>query len=536
MPDGAQAPGPARLPASHAWLVSKLAGAGEMGPLLLRHDWSAGPLGPIENWSITLRLAVAHCVVSRHPMLLWWGPDLVTIYNDGYRPLLGGKHPGAVGMTGAQMWPEIWDQLEPMLTAMFAGGEATWYSNQQLFLERHGYSEETYFTYSNSPLFASTGAVAGIISATVETTAAVLSARRMRTIAELIAGLRVAENAGQVLTDAAERLAGNDADLAGVRVWTVGGRQAPAQLAAAGHTTLTLSAEQLASVAAGARGQRLRTAEEGAVYAMPIRVDGDAEAQAVLAAALSPRLPFDAHYRQFLDAVADHVATAVGAAGRAAAERARAATLAEVDAAKTVFFSEISHELRTPLTLIAAPIADLLARRRGPINSGQEEFLQIAARNAGRLTELVRGMLDFARIEAGRLSPDVVAVDLPALTSALAASFSPAIAAAGLSFDIEVNRLPRPVLLDPDMWDRIVLNLLSNALKYTLTGRITLRLRDGGGAVELSVADTGVGIAEQDLPRLFERFYRARTGGRSVEGSGIGLALVWELARLHSGE
>ena len=200
-----------------------------------------------------------------------------------------------------------------------------------------------------------------------------------------------------------------------------------------------------------------------------------------------------------------------------------------------VFFAGVSHELRTPLTLIIGPAEDSLADTEDPLSPGQRARVELIRRHSGRLRRLVDTLLDFARLEGGRLTPDRVAVDLAALTRGIAESFAPAITRAGLRVTIDCPDIGGAVAVDVEMWEKIVLNLLSNAVKYTLAGEVTVTLRStGDGGVELAVSDTGIGIPAAEQPLLFQRFHRTRhAGGRSQEGSGIGLALVAELAALH---
>jgi signal transduction histidine kinase len=209
--------------------------------------------------------------------------------------------------------------------------------------------------------------------------------------------------------------------------------------------------------------------------------------------------------------------------------------LAELDHAKTAFFSNVSHEFRTPLTLMLGPLEETLARTDGP-TPADRNALVVVHRNALRLLRLVNTLLDFARIEAGRIQALYEPTDLALLTAELASNFHSAIERAGLTLTVDCPPLPQPVYVDRDMWEKIVLNLLSNAFKFTFEGGITVRLALHDRMAELSIADTGTGIESHELPRLFERFRRIRGAkGRTFEGSGIGLALVAELVKLHAG-
>jgi len=267
---------------------------------------------------------------------------------------------------------------------------------------------------------------------------------------------------------------------------------------------------------------------------LPLKASGQAGLAGFLVLATSPRRAVDEAYQSFLDLVASQVAAAIAEAQAYDAERRRAEALSELDRAKTTFFSNVSHEFRTPLTLMLGPLADALVDPRVPPEVRDQ--LELAQRNAARLQKLVNSLLDFSRIEAGRVQASYEATDLATFTRDLASTFRSAMDMAGLSFVVECRELDEPVHVDRDMWEKVVLNLLSNAFKFTLTGTVAVRLWRADGHAVFEVADTGVGVSEQELPRLFERFHRVEaTHGRTHEGSGIGLALVQELVKLHGG-
>jgi PAS domain S-box-containing protein len=210
--------------------------------------------------------------------------------------------------------------------------------------------------------------------------------------------------------------------------------------------------------------------------------------------------------------------------------------LAKLDELKTQFFANISHEFRTPLTLMIGPLEDALARSE-ELSPSNREQLELAHRNSLRLLKLVNTLLDFSRIEAGRIQASYEPTDLAALTAELASVFRSAIEKAKMKLAIDCAPLAEPVYVDREMWEKIVLNLISNAFKFTFEGEIEVALRRAGDAVELIVRDTGTGIPVAEMPRLFDRFHRVKGArGRSYEGSGIGLALVQELVKLHGGK
>lgn len=535
---------PANRPPDGSRWQDIFAAGGEMGAAIADHDWTATPLGPIDSWPQSLRTAMTICLHSRFPILLWWGDELVMLYNDAYQPILGASKRDALGRPGAAVWPEIWDVIGPMLTDVLAGRGATWSEDQLLLLDRNGFVEECYFTFSYSPIIDESGAPGGVFTAVTETTERVVSDRRLRLLSTLSAGLVDATEPEEVGRRAVKALAGSPAvpfvrlylaDEDGLR--PVAGNEAGTPAGAEESWPL---AEVLAS--GEPRLLPFHPADDAGrpgtpmVAVVPVPEPGGAAPTAVLIAGFNPRRPVDADYRAFVALLAGHIGTALAGARAYQAEHRRAEALAELDAAKSAFFANVSHELRTPLTLIAGPVRDALTDPAQPLPEPLRRRLELVDRNTARLRRLVDSVLDFTRIEAGRLVPERVALDVARFTRELAASFAPAIERAGLTFEVDCARLPRPAYLDRVMWEKIVLNLLSNALKATVTGTIRLAIADDDGRIRLTVSDTGVGIPADQLPQLFQRFHRV-TGptGRSAEGSGIGLALVRELVALHSG-
>jgi signal transduction histidine kinase len=240
---------------------------------------------------------------------------------------------------------------------------------------------------------------------------------------------------------------------------------------------------------------------------------------------LNARKRFDQDYRLFLETISRQLASNLAAARAHEEERKQAEILAELDRAKTVFFSNVSHEFRTPLTLMLGPFEALLQRAHTFAVVTKEE-LQLVHRNGIRLPKLVNTLLDFSRIEAGRIEVLFEPTNISLFTSDTASAFRSAMEQAGLEFIIDCPPLTEPVYIDRDMWEKVVLNLISNAFKFTLSGGITVQLRSAEDRVELRVQDTGLG----------DRFRRLEgVRGRTHEGSGIGLALVHELVKVHKG-
>ncbi|MGZ8216476.1 ATP-binding protein [Methylomagnum sp.] len=236
------------------------------------------------------------------------------------------------------------------------------------------------------------------------------------------------------------------------------------------------------------------------------------------------------------DGVGGVLATFHDITGKVLGERRRADALAELDRAKHTFLSNVSHEFRTPISLVLGPLEDLLAKPESHWPTEDRELLDMAHRNGQRLLRLVNSLLDFSRIEAGYVRATYEPTELAGYTAELAGAFRSTLEKAGLRLRVDCPPLAEPVYVDRDMWEKIVLNLVSNAFKHTLAGEIAVSLSAENGVAVLRVRDTGTGIPEAELPKLFERFHRVEDSrGRTQEGTGIGLALVRELSRLHRG-
>ena len=538
-----------------------LAGGGEMGERIRSFDWSATPLGPVEQWPQSLKTITRIMLTSRQPIWIGWGPELTKLYNDPYKAIVGGKHPEALGQAAAVVWREIWDVLGPRLQVAVEQNEGTYDEALLLIMERYGYPEETYYTFSYSPVPGDHGGVGGIICANTDDTARIIGERQvklLRTLAAQTADAHTVEDACQL---SASSLAQNPQDIPFAMIYLLD--QATQTVALAGTAgiepdhpkvpqTSDLNSATLWPFASVLRDQKVCLMEEldsigdnfptGAwqrpphqVVALPIALSGHSGKAGVLIVGLNPFRRFDESYQGFVNLMSSQIAASLANAQAYEEERKRAESLAELDRAKTLFFSNISHEFRTPLTLILGPIEDTLADTQD-LSLELRERIELLHRNALRLSKLVNILLDFSRLEAGRVKAVFEPTDLATLTTDLASSFRSVMEKAGLIFIVDCPLLDEPVYVDHEMWEKIVLNLLSNALKYTLEGEVIVTLVPRDTVVELSVTDTGVGIPAEELPHMFERFHRiSGTVGRTIEGTGIGLSLVYELVKLHGG-
>jgi signal transduction histidine kinase len=487
-----------------------LAGGGEMGARMRKFDWSQTPLGAADTWPQSLRSTVSMLLPSRAQIALFWGPEFIVLYNDPYRPVFGAKHPEALGRPGREAWSEIWDsQLHGLLEGVVRTGEAFWARDLLFEIDRYGFLEETYFDVSYDPVRIESGAVGGVFCIVTETTERVVGERRLALLRDLAARNATGRTEREACTLVIETLAANPNDVA---------------------FALAYVADELQAATPDAE-RRLAAATPDRIHTLSIASTGSRPARLIIG--IHPRRPFDDAYKSFLKLVADQLSIALTNARAYEEERRRAEALATLDRAKTAFFSNVSHEFRTPLTLLLGPTEEA-ATLPGGVLRGPD--LETVYRNAQRLLKLVNTLLDFSRLEEGRVRAVFEPTDLSMITADLASAFRSATERVGVELVVDCPPLPDAVFVDRDMWEKIVLNLLSNAFKFTFAGSIVVSLARHDSEVHLIVRDTGVGIAPEDLPHIFDRFYRGeRTRARTQEGSGIGLALVRELITMHGG-
>jgi signal transduction histidine kinase len=575
---------------SMATVPEFLSGGGELGQRIREYDWSATPLGAVETWPQSLRTCVRIMLASRQPIWIGWGKDLIKLYNDAYKAIAGGKHPRALGAPASVVWRDIWREIGPMLRTVMEKDEGTYVESQLLIMERNGYPEETYYTFSYTPIPGDDGGTAGMICANTDDTDRIISQRQLKTLTELGKQLADPGSYPVAVDRTLQTLQANSHDFPFVLFYT----------AAPGSATLTHSSELgvaerrvpgIVDVSGDGGISRMREASAEGVLAsafrqaivtqqmqvieglheltgqlprgaweispdkaviQPIYPPGENEPYGFLVTGVNPyRIP-DEKYTAFLSLVGDQVATSFADIHVLEVERRRAESLAEIDRAKTTFFSNISHEFRTPLTLLLSPLEELLNEPRPgdpgyvrPDEPGYDADAQtettryrlgVAYRNALRMQKLVNTLLEFSRIEAGRLEGQFRRVEIGVLTLDLASSFRSAIEKAGMELHVGARAIQGEVYVDVELWERIILNLVSNAFKYSTQGTISVEIRQEGAEVQVSVNDDGIGIPPEEQEKIFDRFHRIEhSAGRSQEGTGIGLAMVRELVRLHQG-
>jgi PAS domain S-box-containing protein len=637
-------------------------GDGEMARRGREFDWGSTSLGPIEDWSTELRAAVQLTMETPFPVNLWTGPDLILIYNDGYRHVLGAKHPRALGRTGREVWAEIWPEIEPLFDRIYAGGPPSYAEDARFVMERNdGPPGEAWFTYSLSPIRGSDGAVIAVLNIATETTQRVvaerasLSARadaeraerRLRDVfaqaPAFMAVLRGPEHVFEFVNDAYRRLIGNR-EVIGRRVYDalpeVRDQGFIQILDRVFRTNEPFVGRELEIMLARSRGGPLETRYVDFIYqpiaddegrtsglvahgsdvteavlarrqieesearyrfltnAIPVQVwtatpDGALDYVSDRAAAYFGRTagdvvgdqwlsvlhpddvertlnrwreslrtgdPYEVEFRLFNPATreyrwhltrADAQRDASGAVirwvgtntdiedrKRAEADLQRlTAEAMEANTAKSAFLASMSHELRTPLNAIGGYAQLLEMGVRGPVNEEQRIDLLKIQRSKNHLDSLVSDVLNFAKLSAGRVEYRVANVILASILSEVVDMVTPQLTARRQTLVVRpMGELT--VRADEDKTRQILLNLIGNAMKFTpADGSITVSAREQGGNVLLDVSDTGIGIPEEELERIFEPFVQAKPKHKvSEQGVGLGLAISRQLARGMGGD
>jgi signal transduction histidine kinase len=547
-----------RAPAVHPFV-----GQSTMDGLLRRIDWAKTSIGTPDRWPGTWRAAVRMVLDSFAPMVLLLGEEMLLVYNDACMPVVGGKHPRCLGKGAAAEWPEIWSSIiEPMVRHVMTTNEPAGSEDLYLPLERNGYPEETHMMFGVSAVREDDGAPTALLVTLRETTERVLVARLVACLDALSTRCFPAKTPEEACDIAADVMNQYLRDLPFTLMYLVEADGRHARLAA--HSGLTAVVPEIApsvialneatasdtwhvarvvqsQTSAESEGVRERVTpylrdpafSPHLAITVPL-ADPGGGVGGVLVMGTNPMRPPD-QGRRLSTAVAARLTTAIANAKVKQQERKRVEALAELDRAKTLFLSDVSHEFRTPITLLLSPLDDVLSRRS--LIPADRELLQTSRRAATRLLKLVQSLLDFSRVEAGRMQVAFEPTDLGTLTADLASLFRSTFERAKIRLVVDSPPLAEAAYVDRDMWEKIVLNLLSNAFKFTLAGEVSVTLGMQGEHVVLEVRDTGSGIAADDLPHVFERFRRGRTErARSAEGSGIGLSLVQELVKLHGGE
>jgi signal transduction histidine kinase/DNA-binding response OmpR family regulator len=524
-------------------------------------DWSATPLGLQDTWPALLRLLVDLCLDSEFPVQISWGPDLLVLYNDAYIPLLGAdKHPWALGRPASEVGPHLWPASDEHLREVMETGRAYHSADQQLIINRHGYPEEAYFTFSLSAIRDADGTIVGLFNAITETTQHILYERRLQVLRRLGAMSITADDSLPSTCRAAVEVIGkNRKSVPFAAVFLAQApNQSPQRVAGYGFDEAVASACELVA-AAPMNGPVLEVLEHGGTvlvsglrerypglfvpgplgpltpdqaFVLPVVMLGRREPIGALVLGINPYWRPDEAYTAFAAMAARQLGVTITDAVSYQNERRRQQALEELDRVRTEFFQNVTHELRAPLTMLLTPLQDILDEPGVVLPAAARDTVETSVRAGDRLQRVVDALLDVSRAESGPLIPDRQEIDLALATADVVEGFRPT-AEERLSLLLDLPPEPLRAYVDRTMWTAIVTNLVNNALKYTPAGAVSVSLTGDDSQVVLTVADTGVGIPLDEQAHIFERFHRV--AGDQQPGSGIGLALVADMTAAHGG-
>jgi len=524
-------------------------------------DWSATPLGPPDKWPALLRLLVDLCLDSEFPVQISWGPELLVLYNDAYIPLLGAdKHPWALGRPASEIGPHLWPASEEHLREVMETGRPYHSDDQRLIIDRHGYPEEAYFTFSLSAVRDADGKIVGLFNAITETTQHLLYERRLQVLRRLGAVSVTADDSLPSTCRAAIEVIGRTREsvpFAVVFLRDLPG-EAPRRTAGYGFDETAAASCELVQptptsgpvvevlessgtvLVSGLRERYPSVFSPGPLgpltpdqaFVLPVVMLGRREPIGALIIGVNPYWRPDDAYTAFTAMAARQLGVIITDAVSYQNERKRQRALEELDRARTEFFQNVTHELRAPLTMLLTPLQDILDEPGVVLSAAARDTVQTSVRAGDRLQRVVDALLDISRAESAALMPDREEIDLASVTAEVVEGFRPTVEDQ-LELRLDVPPEPLRAYVDRTMWTTIVSNLVNNALKYTPAGEVAVTLRGDDSQVMLSVDDTGVGIPQEEQSHIFERFHRVL--GDQQPGSGIGLALVSDITAAHGG-
>eukprot|EP01117_Protostelium_nocturnum_P014434 TRINITY_DN548_c0_g1_i1.p1 TRINITY_DN548_c0_g1~~TRINITY_DN548_c0_g1_i1.p1 ORF type:complete len:1147 (-),score=319.36 TRINITY_DN548_c0_g1_i1:98-3538(-) len=531
--------------------------------MLASTDWSKTPLGDLDTWPEAFRTNTVLCFRSKFPMSLFLGVNLIQIYNQGYLDMLPSKHPRIWGAPLSIGFSEVWNELSAMINGVVESGEGIFHKDQMFLLESGDILEEDYFSFSYSPIVQDRHII-GIVD-TVARSNHVINARRIELLRNIALKTGSINDENEIPPLLSNLFKGNTHDIPFYSLYLKRGDSL--QLSCFSNLENISFPPYISKNLSGTEGKNssfesnivqnvLKCEEELTLIQMDLKphsfpacghwnspvnlccmvplLSNERGVTGILMIGINQHLHFTQEYQDFVKVLGNQISSFVTTLKLREENLRRMEELKKLNRNRTNFYTAVPHEFRTPITLTLGPLESILNKEKDQLTPYQYKRIEVIYRNALKVMRLVDNILDFNKLEEGELVPKYQALDIASLTVESCSLFGPSFEMNNLEFKVKCGNIKENPFVDKEMWEKIVCNLLSNALKFTPQGgRIQVKLYEDENNVNLRVSDNGIGISEKNVPLVGQRFFRVDEG-RTI-GSGIGLSLVSELSKLHGG-